>query len=163
MADFTIPDKMDHHLFLGKANSAANLATLQRLGITRVLMVGSNLEAHFPDNLAYKHVVMEDSWLQDIRQHFAECFEFIDAEPRANVLVHCQAGVSRSATIVLAYMMRTYHLSYDHAFHICKKRRHAIGPNANFVEQLRQFEACCVVTTLPLLIPGNSPQNNIKP
>lgn len=56
------------------------------------------------------------------------------------VLVHCQAGISRSATICLAYLMHTQRVKLDEAFDFVKRRRHVISPNLAFMGQLLQFE-----------------------
>lgn len=139
--DYTVPDKIEDSLFLGKANSAAHLETLQALEITHILMVGDNLTAHFPNHFIYKHIETEDNFLQNVRQYFDECFEFIDSCPaHKNVLVHCQAGVSRSATIVIAYLMKKYKIPFEEARQSCKRRRNAVNPNKHFTAQLREFE-----------------------
>lgn len=56
------------------------------------------------------------------------------------VLVHCQAGISRSATICLAYLMHTQRVKLDEAFDFIKQRRQVISPNLAFMGQLLQFE-----------------------
>lgn len=56
------------------------------------------------------------------------------------VLVHCQAGISRSATICLAYLMHTQRVRLDEAFDFVKQRRRVISPNLAFMGQLLQFE-----------------------
>ena len=56
------------------------------------------------------------------------------------VLVHCHGGISRSATVCLAYLMFSRHLRLDDAFDYVRARRHVISPNANFMMQLSQFE-----------------------
>lgn len=56
------------------------------------------------------------------------------------VLVHCQAGISRSATICLAYLMHTQRVKLDEAFDFVKQRRQVISPNLAFMGQLLQFE-----------------------
>lgn len=57
------------------------------------------------------------------------------------VLVHCEAGISRSPTICMAYIMRTQQLRLDAAFDIIKQRRAVISPNFSFMGQLLQFES----------------------
>lgn len=64
------------------------------------------------------------------------------------VLVHCEAGISRSPTICMAYIMRTQQLQLDAAFDIIKQRRAVVSPNFSFMGQLLQFESE-VLTTAP--------------
>lgn len=64
------------------------------------------------------------------------------------VLVHCEAGISRSPTICMAYIMRTQQLRLDAAFDIIKQRRDVISPNFSFMGQLLQFESE-VLSTAP--------------
>jgi protein tyrosine phosphatase len=56
------------------------------------------------------------------------------------VLVHCEAGISRSATTVIAYLMKFHNMTLGQAFQHTKERRRIINPNTGFVEQLRRFE-----------------------
>jgi protein-tyrosine phosphatase len=54
--------------------------------------------------------------------------------------VHCYAGRSRSATVVIAWLMRTRHLSMDDAFALVRSKRELVHPNVGFVSQLRDYE-----------------------
>lgn len=56
------------------------------------------------------------------------------------VLVHCQAGISRSATICLAYLIWSRRVRLEEAFDFVKERRGVISPNLGFMGQLLQFE-----------------------
>ena len=56
------------------------------------------------------------------------------------VLVHCQAGVSRSATIVIAYLMKTCNMNFEQSLSFVKLQRSVIDPNNGFRRQLMQFE-----------------------
>lgn len=56
------------------------------------------------------------------------------------VLVHCQAGVSRSATVCIAYVMYKNNMTLEDAFDLVRSRRGVISPNLNFMQQLKEFE-----------------------
>lgn len=50
------------------------------------------------------------------------------------------AGMSRSATIVIAYLMKTRGMSFQDALALVKARRPIVRPNEKFVKQLKDFE-----------------------
>lgn len=56
------------------------------------------------------------------------------------VLVHCQAGVSRSATVVIAYLMKHTLMTMTDAYKYVRSRRPVVSPNLNFMGQLLEFE-----------------------
>ena len=89
-----------------------------------------------------KHILADDSERYNIRYNFDEAFRFIeDATSRGGrVLVHCAMGISRSATIVIAYLMYKYRVPLSTAFDFVKSRRPEINPNPGFMNTLQQFE-----------------------
>lgn len=62
-------------------------------------------------------------------------------EKGGTVLVHCEAGISRSPTICMAYLMKTKQLRLKEAFDYIKQRRGVISPNFGFMGQLLQYES----------------------
>ena len=56
-------------------------------------------------------------------------------------MVYCRAGMSRSATLCIAYFMRYHNMTMDEAFQFVKEKRPIIHPNPGFLRQLKQFEA----------------------
>lgn len=56
------------------------------------------------------------------------------------ILFHCYAGISRSSTVAIAYIMTVYGLTLNAAFNIVKSRRNFIKPNPGFVFALQEFE-----------------------
>eukprot|EP01017_Pseudomicrothorax_dubius_P026315 TRINITY_DN2926_c0_g1_i6.p1 TRINITY_DN2926_c0_g1~~TRINITY_DN2926_c0_g1_i6.p1 ORF type:complete len:110 (+),score=16.36 TRINITY_DN2926_c0_g1_i6:398-727(+) len=79
---------------------------------------------------------------QDLKSKFNESIEFINlARSRGeNVLVHCYAGISRSATIVIAYLLREYKYRLEEALAYVVAKRSIVKPNDGFYYQLVEFE-----------------------
>ena len=59
---------------------------------------------------------------------------------KGNVLVHCSAGISRSPTLVLAYMMEKNHWTLEEAFEKMRQLRQIVDPNVSFIVQLKEWE-----------------------
>lgn len=57
-----------------------------------------------------------------------------------SVLIHCMAGVSRSASLVIYYLMKTHGIDFDTAYRIVKGRRSIINPNKSFQAQLKRYQ-----------------------
>lgn len=130
-------------LYLGNERDAKDGCFLRSHHITHILNVTSHVPNYFENEaVVYKRVAATDSCHQNLNQYFAEVFEFIDncRKSEGRVLVHCQAGVSRSATVVLAYLMKKSLLSMTEAYRFLKTKREIIAPNFNFMGQLMEFE-----------------------
>jgi len=56
------------------------------------------------------------------------------------VLVHCRAGVSRSATVVIAYLIAYHGYSLHDAFFLARSHRSVVTPNLGFLEKLGEYE-----------------------
>ncbi|XP_060585668.1 serine/threonine/tyrosine-interacting protein B-like [Ruditapes philippinarum] len=68
--------------------------------------------------------------------------DFIDGcyECGGKVLVHGNAGISRSAALVIGYIMEKYGLTYKNAYVYVQQRRFCINPNEGFSQQLMEYE-----------------------
>uniref|UniRef100_A0A8C0U2V0 Dual specificity phosphatase 1 n=1 Tax=Cyanistes caeruleus TaxID=156563 RepID=A0A8C0U2V0_CYACU len=130
-------------LYLGSAYHASRKDMLDALGITALINVSANCPNHFEGHYQYKSIPVEDNHKADISSWFNEAIDFIDSVKNegGRVFVHCQAGISRSATICLAYLMRTNRVKLDEAFEFVKQRRSIISPNFSFMGQLLQYLA----------------------
>ncbi|XP_062858029.1 dual specificity protein phosphatase 10 [Trichomycterus rosablanca] len=131
-------------LYLGNERDAQNLDQMQRMNIGYILNVTTHLPLYHYDLglFRYKRLPATDSNKQNLRQYFEEAFEFIEEAHQAGkgLLIHCQAGVSRSATIVIAYLMKHTWMTMTDAYKFVKMRRPVISPNLNFMGQLLEFE-----------------------
>ncbi|TMS38361.1 hypothetical protein L596_005103 [Steinernema carpocapsae] len=132
------------YLYLGNADTASNRQKLDSHGIRFIVNVTSNLANTFEEDgrFRYLKIAVDDTCSHNLAAHFDEAIQFID-EARAKgsaVLVHCLAGISRSVTICLAYLMHTMHSSLEDAFDLLLKRNGMIAPNFHFMGQLTDFE-----------------------
>ena len=133
-------------VYLGNYEAASDINLLKKYGIHAVLTVAADLRLNYPASEGIAHEVISalDMASFDLSRHFNRCFDFLDkvrAETKTNVLVHCLAGISRSATIVIAYLIKMNKMSFDQAYNFVKKRRKIIFPNPGFVRQLRVFSS----------------------
>lgn len=83
---------------------------------------------------------VEDSLEQNLLNMFDEITEVIKRFSDKKVLVHCHAGVSRSASFILAYLIRYYNMSLITAYEYLKNKRVKIDPNKSFLSQLLLYQ-----------------------
>jgi len=90
----------------------------------------------------YLRIPIKDNSSENIVAWFQTAFDFIDKVKKSDdhILIHCVGGVSRSATIAIAYVMKHFSLSLDNAYRYVKNKRPTISPNLNFMGQLLQYE-----------------------
>ncbi|TNV78290.1 hypothetical protein FGO68_gene7414 [Halteria grandinella] len=129
-------------LWLGDMAGAYNKDILKKNGITDILTVAQDILPKFPRLFNYKLIKILDTPSANLKVHFQTCIAFIrDALNRGGcVLVHCYAGISRSATIVIAYLMQEHGFSLKQALIYVKQRRNFIHPNEGFRRQLLAFQ-----------------------
>ncbi|CAL5420603.1 unnamed protein product [Camellia sinensis] len=86
-------------------------------------------------------VPLRDTENENLLDYLDVCLDFIDKNRKEGfVLVHCFAGVSRSAAIITAYLTRTEQLSQEDALESLQKSCEFVCPNDGFLEQLKMFE-----------------------
>lgn len=137
--DFT--DTTPGCLYLGDFYAAQNREKLRETGVKTVLTMAAGLNIRCEKGV--KHHVFQalDYEYYDISKHFETCCKLIDeALQKGSVLVHCAAGVSRSATVVIAYLMRKNAWSLSQALKFVKEKRSVVFPNPGFMRQLRLWE-----------------------
>lgn len=131
-------------LFLGNASHSGDSRALQKYNIKYVLNVTPDLPNVFEASggIQYLQIPITDHYSQDLAMHFPAAIQFIEEARSKNaaVLVHCLAGVSRSVTVTLAYLMHTRALCLNEAFTLVRDRKPDVSPNFHFMEQLHSFE-----------------------
>ena len=95
----------------------------------------------YPDHFTYLKLPLFDLPDQDIISYFPKTFEFIDEGRKEGcVFIHCNAGVSRAASFIIGYMMRTEKKDYQTVYDHVRSIRSAIRPNYGFRLQLQKYQ-----------------------
>jgi protein-tyrosine phosphatase len=133
--------KITDNVYISDFPSACNINRLKDDGITHILCAILSLDPIYPNDFTYKNVHVRDVSHENLTQYFDECVDFIDSAVKSGgkVLVHCSYGISRSASIVIAYLMKKHAMTYDEAYDYVKSHRDIIEPNDGFKEQLRKY------------------------
>mmetsp|Transcript_95344 Transcript_95344/g.179258 ORF Transcript_95344/g.179258 Transcript_95344/m.179258 type:complete len:387 (-) Transcript_95344:89-1249(-) len=133
---------LDGFLYLGDVENACSRSQLREYGITRILSVTTSPELGQHEDVKRIFLYIRDAEDEDISVLFSPACDFIKQakQDKERVLVHCMAGRSRSATLVLAFLMRHEHMTLHDAFILAKQRRSIVFPNVGFWKLLMEEE-----------------------
>lgn len=130
-------------LYLGDFASACNIDVLKKQHFTHVVTAILGVDEMYPDDFIYLTLPIRDVRNEEIFQFFSTSSDFIRnaIKEGGKVLVHCIYGVSRSATIVAAYLIKEYGMSAEGAVDYIRSKRNVIRPNPGFMSQLQKYDA----------------------
>jgi protein-tyrosine phosphatase/Leucine-rich repeat (LRR) protein len=137
------PDKVMDFVYLGSLRTAQCNEVYKDLDIKYVLTAGRNLDVFLPEGMIQLELPLDDVPGENISLFFKDAFHFIDSaiKEQKGVLLHCFAGLSRSVTVMVAYLMKTrYPLSMEDALTLVKQARPNSHPNEGFIRSLKAFE-----------------------
>lgn len=136
-------ESTDNKIFLGSQSSASKeaLRALQEADIVGICNCTARSPKFHLGLLKYSQVNVHDNSAADILRYLEGAALFLHAMlQEGSVLVHCEYGVSRSSTVVIAYLMRYHSMTRDEAYVWIKKRRPKVNPNQGFWDQLATYE-----------------------
>ncbi|XP_050308982.1 dual specificity protein phosphatase MPK-4 [Anthonomus grandis grandis] len=135
---------IEPNLYLGSLSAAKDIDTLNKLKITHIITIDT---CPLPRNiLELSHITnmfiqLPDFPKEDLLSHLDNTDVFIkEGLEKGAVLVHCYFGISRSATVVIGYIMKKHRLTYQRAFETVKAKRSIVFPNQGFVSQLKLYQ-----------------------
>ena len=130
-------------VFIGNAAAAKDSTFFNQYKISHVINVTEQEPNYFEvksDNLrqskvAYLHLPVSDKCSSTLSSYFAQTNAFIEnclsSETNA-LLIHCKCGVSRSSTILLAFLVHVKRMTLSTALNLVRKKRRRIRPNIGF-------------------------------
>lgn len=130
-------------LYVSDLCIAENPSALSSLGITHILSTMRGFVAVPPELRIHRaQIPLDDFPFAELAAHLPTSTSFIHAalrDPNARVLVHCVEGISRSVSVVSAFLMALYGWTPPQAIQFVKSRRRIAEPNPGFVSQLHEY------------------------
>ncbi|XP_055854674.1 protein phosphatase Slingshot isoform X2 [Episyrphus balteatus] len=128
-------------LYVGNYRDSKDPQQLEKFQITHIIAIHDSPRRLLP-NKHYLCVMAADTPDQNLAQYFSICNDFIHAARLrdGNVLIHCLAGMSRSVTVTVAYIMSATNLNWKEALKVVRAGRAVANPNLGFQTQLQEFE-----------------------
>jgi len=131
-------------LYLGNSCNARNYYDLENNKVGLIINSSPCISNYFENEFKYYNVEVEDISGANILCHLdkvvTEMNEFIENNPQKSVFVHCFMGSSRSATIIIAYLIKYHNYNLRDALNYVKEKREVVNLNKDFFKQLLEFE-----------------------
>jgi protein tyrosine/serine phosphatase len=142
-SDHSDRDDMNYiidNIYLGNKVAADNEELLKEHGITHVINCANSINSRYK-SLRFLTLSMHDVPEQKIFPKFDIGYKFIKANSKGEnkIYIHCYEGTSRSASLVIYYIMREKEWDYDKSYEYVKSKRPWIRPNKGFRKQLREY------------------------
>lgn len=142
---FGPPTHVIDNIYLGSAHNAAMLTDLQDLNIKAVINVTKEIPNFFPECFQYIRYNLYDNNQHSIEKYLEDGYRQIlnhRDNTEGNILIHCYMGASRSASLVIYYLMKTMKhadgnsFTFDDALQFIKKKRAIVNPTFRFTKDL---------------------------
>ena len=141
-------NEIDQYVFIGNSNSAKDLDWFRNNNIGYVVNTAAEIPNFFPDQgIRYFNLRLYDNPKQgdeDLLGLLEPTYRYISAvikfNPLAKILVHCHMGKSRSASVVIYYLMRSRGWRYQDALEFVRSKRPIVAPNMWYARQLQDAE-----------------------
>lgn len=132
------------NIYLGNSVNAREYYSLKKLNIGLIVNITDEIPNYFEGSFKYINVSIKDINGSKILNHLTpvteEINEFVKEYPDKKVLIHCFMGASRSASLLIAYLMRYHDFSLTEALNYIKDKREIVNLNVDFYKQLIEYE-----------------------
>lgn len=139
------PTQVIDNIYLGSAYNAAYFDTLKEFNIKVIINVTKEITNYYPDDFIYIRYDLYDNNKHSIEKYLEQAYHDIkyhQENTEGNILIHCYMGASRSASVVIYYLMRTKKhddgtpFSFDDALNFLKEKRPIVNPTFRFTKDL---------------------------
>lgn len=142
---FSKPTHIVDNIYLGSAYNAASYSTLKDFDIKVIINATTEIREYYPDEFIYLRYKLYDNNKHSIKKYLEESFKDIQYHQKntsGNILVHCFMGASRSASLVIYYLMKTKKNSngrlfnFDEAVQFIREKRIIVNPTFRLTKDL---------------------------
>jgi len=138
------PTHICSSIYLGNSVNARSFSSLKELNVGLIVNVTEEIPNYYVKDFDYIQIPISDTKDANIYPYLDtvayQIDNYIHTYPHKTVLVHCFMGASRSASIVIAYLIRFYRMTFTEALYFCKEKRHLINLNVDFCNQLIKYD-----------------------
>ncbi len=135
----TLPTYIIDNIYLGNALNASSIETLHKFSIQGIINITHDIPSYYPDDITYLNISVRDTRDSFLESHLETAYRFIQQNSDKNILVHCYMGSSRSASLVIYYLMRQHGMPYQEAQEFVKNKRPVVNLNTNFARELQNL------------------------
>ena len=160
--DATPIDHIIDNIYLGDFRTADNIDMLRQYNITHIINCAFNLPNRFPEQITYKRLDLRDEPDQPILERLEEAYQFIKENKDKNIFVHCVFGKSRSASVVIFYVMKEKKMNFQEAKNFVKNIRNIVEPNSGFESELNRYYEEHIKNEVENNINNGKEENNIN-
>lgn len=136
------PTHIVDNIYLGSAFNAASYNILNDLNIKVIINATSEISEYYPDEFIYLRYKLYDDNKNSIEQYLETAYKNIiyyqnnEEYKNKNILIHCFVGASRSATIVIYYLMKSKNYTFDEALNYVRQKRPIVNPTFRLTKDL---------------------------
>ena len=132
-----------NRIYIGSYLNAKNFEELEKNNIKYILNCAIECKNIYEDKIKYLKLDIKDQNDFPIQEYFDKGTQFIEDSlnnKEGNILIHCKEGKSRSATLLMAYLIKYQKENTNSAYKIVKTKRQLTMPNLGFMYKLREYE-----------------------
>jgi len=146
---FKQPTLIIDNIYLGNARNAASFYDLKEKNIKLIINVTTEISEYYPDNFIYIKYNLYDNNKDSIKKYLKDSYikikEFQKKNKNRSILIHCFMGSSRSASILIYYIIKTLkkengeNYNLEETINFIKNKRDIINPSKKFIAELKEI------------------------
>ena len=138
------PSHIIDNIYLGSAFNAADKKLLELNHFDMIINATKSISNYFPDDFTYHNYPADDLDGGSLKEHYENFYQTVLAfenqnDGSAKILVHCYAGRSRSAALVLYYLTKRYQMTITEALELLTKKRPLVNINQEFIREIQEI------------------------